>query len=182
MRLHIPLTFLLFLLIPSTTLGQLPLEGPTLPPPRLFGGGSTAEAVPPGTPIPSPAANAGQRRIRVFSRSSVRWQLRWFPSDDGLERIGVIDSGVNIIIDNLNGFDTVNISTDRLVIWTPSNSLPDLEGNSAQSGDAPLEFYLEGNIVFRQGNRVIYADRMYYNVQEERGVVLNSELLTPIRG
>ena len=182
MRLGILITFLFFLLIPSTTLGQLPLEGPVLPPPNIFGGGSTTEAVPQGTPIPSPMASAGQRRIRVFSRSSVRWQLRWFPSDDGLERIGVIDSGVNIIIDNLNGFDTVDISTDRLVIWTPSNSLPDLEGNSVQSGDAPLEFYLEGNIVFRQGDRVIYADRMYYNVQEERGVVLNSELLTPIPG
>ena len=102
MRLGIPITFLFFLLIPSTTLGQLPLEGQVLPPPSIFGGGSTTEAVPQGTPIPSPMASAGQRRIRVFSRSSVRWQLRWFPSDDGLERIGVIDSGVNIIIDNLN--------------------------------------------------------------------------------
>ena len=92
MRLGIPITFLFFLLIPSTTLGQLPLEGQVLPPPSIFGGGSTTEAVPQGTPIPSPMASAGQRRIRVFSRSSVRWQLRWFPSDDGLD-VNVNDFG-----------------------------------------------------------------------------------------
>src|SRR5690606_33371176 len=44
----------------------------------------------------------------------------------------------------------------------------------------PLEFYMEGNIVFRQGDRVIYADRMYYNVAQEYGVVLNAEVLTPV--
>ena len=42
------------------------------------------------------------------------------------------------------------------------------------------EVYLEGNIVFRQGDRVIYADRMYYNVRQEYGVVLNAEMLTPV--
>src|SRR4029450_12956130 len=49
-----------------------------------------------------------------------------------------------------------------------------------QSGEGPLEFYMEGNIVFRQGDRVIYADRMYYNVRQEYGVVLNAEMLTPV--
>jgi len=121
-----------------------------------------------------------QRRIRVFPRSSVRWQARWFPSPDGQERIGVIDSGINIIIDQLGGFDTVDISTDRLVIWTPSQQLLDLSGEGAPTGEVPLEFYMEGNIVFRQADRVIYADRMYYNVQGEYGVVLNGEMLTPI--
>ena len=51
---------------------------------------------------------------------------------------------------------------------------------AVQSGEGPLEFYLEGNIVFRQGDRVIYADRMYYNVRQEYGVVLNAEMLTPV--
>jgi len=47
-------------------------------------------------------------------------------------------------------------------------------------GEGPLEFYLEGNIIFRQGDRVIYADRMYYNVRQQYGVVLNAEMLTPV--
>jgi hypothetical protein len=49
-----------------------------------------------------------------------------------------------------------------------------------QAGQGPLEFYLEGNIVFRQGDRVIYADRMYYDLRGRRGVVLNAEMLTPV--
>ena len=51
-----------------------------------------------------------------------------------------------------------------------------------QPKDAPLEFYLEGNIVFREGDRVIYAERMYYNVRQQYGIVLNAEVLTPAPG
>ncbi len=122
------------------------------------------------------------RRIRVFPRSSVRWQARWFPSPDGRERIGVIDSGVNIIIDQFGGFDTIDISTDRMVIWTANDQAVPVDEAEGSLSDAPLEFYLEGNIVFRQGDRVIYANRMYYNVQQERGMVLDAEMLTPAPG
>jgi hypothetical protein len=123
-----------------------------------------------------------QRRIRMFPRSSVPWQLQWIPSDDGQERIAVINSGVNIIIDQVAGFETVDISTDRIVIWTSAQDVRDFQGEAIQQGDTPWEFYLEGNVVFRQQDRVIYADRMYYNVRERYGVVLDGELLTPIPG
>ena len=39
---------------------------------------------------------------------------------------------------------------------------------------------MEGNIVFRQGERVIYADRMYYDVANQVGTVLEAEMLTPV--
>jgi hypothetical protein len=39
---------------------------------------------------------------------------------------------------------------------------------------------MEGNIVFRQGDRIIYADRMYFDVQKQIGIILNAELLTPV--
>ncbi len=129
-----------------------------------------------------PTLSSPQRRIRVFPRSSVRWQARWFPSEDGRERIAVIDSGVNILIDHVAGFDTVDISTDRIVIWTSADQSADILRDTAQSDDRPLEFYMEGNIIFRQQDRVIYAERMYYNVREQYGVVLDGELLTPIPG
>ena len=32
----------------------------------------------------------------------------------------------------------------------------------------------------RQGQRVIYAKRMYYDVRNEKGVVLDAEVLTPL--
>ncbi len=39
---------------------------------------------------------------------------------------------------------------------------------------------MEGNIVFRQGERTIYADRMYYDVPNHVGTVLNADMLTPV--
>ena len=41
--------------------------------------------------------------------------------------------------------------------------------------EAPLELYLEGNVVFRQGERTIYAQRMYYDVRRETGIVLGTD-------
>ncbi|MCA9148038.1 MAG: hypothetical protein KDA92_02000 [Planctomycetales bacterium] len=123
--------------------------------------------------------SSGQR-VRLFSRSSVRWQARSFTSADGREYIAVSDSGLNIVIDNVGDFETVDISTDRLVIWTDANSLPGSDG--ARRAEKNYEFYMEGNIVFRQADRVIYAERMYYNVGDRYGVILDGELLTPIPG
>jgi len=74
---------------------------------------------------------------------------------------------------------TVDISTDRAVIWSAGGGLG-LGAETVQSQDTPLEIYMEGNIEFRQGDRVIYADRMFYDVRRQVGVILNAELLTPL--
>ena len=139
---------------------------------------------------PQPSVVNGGRRVRVFPRSSVPWQTRSFQNDDGTERLTVIDSGVNIIIDRVSGLGTVDISTDRLVAWSSPDQSGQFGGSDgsddgepiSEDGERPLELYLEGNIIFRQQDRVIYAERMYYNVREEYGVVLDGELLTPIPG
>ncbi len=34
--------------------------------------------------------------------------------------------------------------------------------------------------MLHQGQRIIYAERMYYNVSSEYGMVLSAEILTPI--
>ena len=39
---------------------------------------------------------------------------------------------------------------------------------------------MEGNIVFRQGQRTIYADRMYYDVPNHVGTIINADVLTPV--
>ena len=41
---------------------------------------------------------------------------------------------------------------------------------------------MEGNVVFRQGERTIYADRMYYDVRNHVGTVLGADMLTPAPG
>ncbi len=130
---------------------------------------------PPGQPL------GGVRRVQVFPRSTTPVQARWFPIPQRNERVAVIESGVQVQVDGPDVVGKVDLEADRIVIWTSENALPDLSGQkSLQDKSVPLEFYLEGNIVFRQGDRIIYADRMYYNVQSEYGVVLNAEVLTPV--
>ena len=73
----------------------------------------------------------------------------------------------------------VDISTDRAVVWA-SNVDPSSDTAALQTQDAPLEIYMEGNIEFRQGDRIVYADRMFYDVRRQIGVILNAELLTPL--
>ena len=82
---------------------------------------------------------------------------------------------------------SIDISTDRMVIWTinPLNNTqepPDLfSGKSFMDGRIPLEIYMEGNIIFRQGERMVFADRMYYNVPNRTGTFLNVEIFRRCR-
>lgn len=139
--------------------------------PATLGSPEGPEIVPP----------AGARRVRVFPRSNVPVQAQWFanPNVPG-EWIAIISSGVNLIVDGLDGVGSIDIATDRIVIWTQGQQEPDLTGSSLQDQNVPFEIYLEGNIVFRQGDRVIFADRMFYDVRRQQGTVLNAEILSPV--
>jgi len=150
-------------------------------PPPLVQQAQFTEAVPRGKPVPGAAAPPpSTRRIRAFPRSDVPVQIQWVPSPGGNEYVAVVTSGVNLIIDGLPQFGSIDVSTDRLVLWTTSTQQPDLAGGHVQSDDQPLEIYLEGNVVFRQGERIVQAQAMYYDARQEIGTVLNAELLTPL--
>lgn len=147
------------------------------PSPATGAVGSSVSALPVNPIVPSAPSD---RRLRAFSRSSVKVQVKWIPSPNGQEWVGLISPGVNLIIDGLEGAGTLDIAADRLVVWTSGREEPDLSGQKSQGGDKPLELYMEGNIVFREGARVIYADRMYYNVNAHAGTILNADVLSPL--
>ena len=140
---------------------------------------------------PAPAGQAlppGMRKFEVYQRSDAPTNLEWLPNQPNGETIGVASGGVRLLIEGLSteglpaGFGplgVIDVSTDRAVIWT-AGTVGSLGGGATQSQDAPLEIYMEGNIEFRQGDRVIYADRMFYDVRRQIGVILNAELLTPL--
>ena len=132
----------------------------------------------PGPTVGAPAQPVN-RSIKISKRGDVRIQFQWFPSLDGQEQIAIINSGVNILISGDPVLGPLDISTDRLVIWTPNTGESPLV-DGGENSSRQYELYLEGNIVFRQGERVIYANSMYYNVQQESGVVLDAELLSPV--
>ena len=115
------------------------------------------------------------RRIRVFSRSDVPIQAQWYPNAATNQGIAVINSGVNMVVDGLRDFGSIDVSADRMVIWTVATQEPGLSGKALQDANTPLEIYMEGDVVFRQGEGVIYADRMYYNVNLHTGAILWAE-------
>lgn len=80
---------------------------------------------------------------------------------------------------SIEEFGTVSLEADNAVVWVKTDR-PLLEAVVPSTPENPVELYLEGNIVFSQGNRVIYADRMYYNVSSEYGMVLSAEVHTPV--
>lgn len=138
-----------------------------------------------GGPPPMPA---GVRRVSVYPRSNVPVQARTLQTDpNGHQSIAIITSGVNVIVDvegttikGLGQVDVIDLVADRLVIWMAGTQMPDLNRPLVQDQRVPLEFYMEGNIEFRQGDRTIYADRMYYDVANHVGTVLNADMLTPV--
>lgn len=140
----------------------------------------------PSTALPTPPEPAavlppgGARRIFLSPRSTVLPQVKWFPNQNQTEWIATIDSGVNLVIDGVNSVGPLDISADRAIIWTQAVDQPNLRDGTLQAQDVPLEIYLEGNIVFIEGDRRIFADQMYYNVRNQTGTVLRADLLTPV--
>jgi len=145
-------------------------------------------AAPPVVTPPGPSVPAGPsfRRFQVFPRSELGYQIDMRNLPDGQTAI-IVSGGVNVVIEGLSvqglpesfgPLGNVDIETDRAVIWTSGLDAANLS-QVTQERDRPLEIYMEGNIVFRQGERTVYADRMFYDARRQIGVILNGELLTP---
>ena len=130
-------------------------------------------------PNPLPQSGEPNRRVQIFSRYSTGYQILGQPNQTEQGTILMLDSGVNILIQGMTEVDTVNILADRIVLWSKKD-VRNLAQGKQQTGTVPVEIYLEGNIVFRQGDQVVFADRMYYNVADEYGTILDAELLTPL--
>ncbi|WP_197528871.1 LPS-assembly protein LptD [Aeoliella mucimassa] len=137
---------------------------------------------PPGPEVPNAL---GVRKVRIVPRSDVgtQYDLRQTPSG---EAAVTISGGVQVIIEGLKSdklptelgsVDVIDIQADRIVAWSAGSLML---GTFEQRNDVPLEIYMEGNIVFRQGDRTVYADRMYYDVRRNVGTIINAELLTPL--
>jgi len=139
-------------------------------------------AAPPGQTLPEPsvaAAPVGRRRIQFFPRSSVPPQASWIPNPARDEGVLTIKQGVQIFISGLGAkAEHLDIQADSAVIWTVGSLADDLQ-EKYQDDNVPLEVYLEGHVVFRQGDRVIYADRMFYDVANKNGTIVDSDIFTP---
>lgn len=116
--------------------------------------------------------------IRIDKRYNQGFQFVKVPGSDGRAHVGtdVVVTIENVQIDGYGSLGNIQVAADRLVYWGPNPRI--LTGGAEE--EIPIELYIEGNVEFRQGDRLIYADRMYYNVTGEYGVVLGAEVFTPI--
>ncbi len=88
----------------------------------------------------------------------------------------LIVQGVNIA--NVVSNDVLELSADSAVVWT---SVVDLERlDEIDVDDLDFEIYLDGNVVFREGNNVVYAKRMYYDVKHRVGIIEEAEMIAEI--
>ena len=103
------------------------------------------------------------------------------------ESMTTVQGGVNIIVDNVPGMlngqlvlTRIDLSADRAVIWTSAQGLGNHGSGFELDANTPLQVYLEGDIVVRQGNSVARASHAFYNIRDQRGLLMNSELQTYI--
>ena len=120
----------------------------------------------------------GTRRLRAFPRSDTPLQLQTYqdPTTGRMDRDQQFGNQPGGRRDGGSRFGRRLLRSAGDV--DPSAGDEPLMGGSGmvQGDETPLELYLEGNIVFRQGDRVLFAQRMYYDVRRQVGVVLDAEM------
>lgn len=70
----------------------------------------------------------------------------------------------------------IEISAERMVIWSRKDLKELKELRSLDLEKCQPELYLEGDIVFRQGDQKVYADQMYFDVYRRRGYIREAEV------
>jgi hypothetical protein len=132
-----------------------------------------------------PALPQSSRQVQIRPRTSAPFNLKTRRSENTIpaEQIAEISGGVNIIVD---GFTTdvdgqqfplglIDLSADRVVIWTSATE--NLRANQfTQARDTPFQVYMEGNIEIRQGGNILTATHGFFDVQNDRALLLNGEL------
>lgn len=125
-----------------------------------------------------PAPVTGFRRVRIFPRYGVPYNVLSFESQNTLppEQVWMLTGGINVLIDGVQEYGTVDLSADRVVIWTRSNQQEEFQAETVQTQDTPFQVYLEGNIVIRQGLNKLRANRAIYDAREDKALLHNAEL------
>lgn len=132
----------------------------------------------------SPLAPSGPTRVDITARdSTVDFNIKIQNNpQNSAERLWLGSGGCRVTISspeiaNLRGMQIdrgsqVVILADNVVAWQTTQG----------DGEPRWELYLEGNVVFTKGTRVIYCERLYYSANDQKGTILNADMLTPIEG
>ncbi|MCC9657675.1 organic solvent tolerance protein OstA [Rhodopirellula halodulae] len=184
---------------PNLPSGGLVLDPPVVssePPPIQSFQPPIMETPPPSVITPEGATTGGvpfivgggTRSIEVFSRgANTPAELQYINRPGTNESVVIARGGVTVLVRDVSArlpggeitpLGTVSLSANRIVAWLPR--LSDVFQGTQDFQSSEGELYLEGDIVFRQGDRIIYAEAMYYNVTREVGMVLDAETIASI--
>ncbi len=134
-------------------------------------------------------------RISFFQRDDVGLGTKVVRDTERKQWIAFLNNGVMLLIDGaeemlkeekipeaLKSFQlgTIDISADRLVVWSDIDLNRINEDKSLDLTDGRVELYMEGNIIFRQGDQEIYAERMYFDASTRRGLIRDAEVLATV--
>ncbi|MBR4834559.1 MAG: LPS-assembly protein LptD [Thermoguttaceae bacterium] len=140
------------------------------------------------------AAKAPRYRFQFYQRYDRATDVKSRPnSGESVEGDGkdvwLISNGFTIVVQPLDENDrplgdALELSADQATIWSVGLENADFANAASKTtaNDLDLELYLAGDVVFRQGDNVIYADRMYYDVKNFVGIVLDAELVARVPG
>ncbi len=141
------------------------------------------------------AAEAPRYAFRFYRRydraPDVKSRPRSSESTEGDDKdVWLISNGFTIVVQPLDENDrplgdALELSADQATIWSAgglSNADFTNMSNRMKMEALDLELYLAGDVVFRQGDNVIYADRMYYDAKNFVGIVLDAELVARVPG
>lgn len=137
-------------------------------------------------PAPDPLRAKSIQLLARSTGSTPKLVPEYIAQDD--ETVRFLTGGFRLVVNGLQvresdgsmtEYGTISLEADNAIVWQ-SGKHSGFDGGFTSTPEQPIELYLEGNIVFHQGNRVIYADRMYFNVSSEYGMVLSAEVLTPV--
>jgi lipopolysaccharide export system protein LptA len=130
-------------------------------------------------------SNTPVRRIRLYARTGQPFSFKTERSTQAtpVEQIAIISGGIKLNVDSPMPDGTpdpqaMELAADSMVIWTEATELTDLTSGTEklQTRETPLQIYLEGNIVIRQQDKTLRADRAYYDARNDRALLLDAEL------
>ncbi len=129
--------------------------------------------------------NSVMRRVRVSSRTGSPFSVRTERSTTSTpaEQIAMLTGGVKLNIDSPTADGrpdpkALELAADNMVVWTEPTDIDNLAAGAErfQTRDTPLQIYLEGNIVVRQGDTVLRAARAFYDARDKRALMTDAEL------
>ncbi|MDR3182736.1 MAG: hypothetical protein LBT89_07440, partial [Planctomycetaceae bacterium] len=113
------------------------------------------------------------RRLSLNSRGDTNINISFeaYPNDPN-RGILVLTGGLNLIIEGITTNDIltgsiIDISADNAVVWMTNPSKLNSGSAHKEVDSNDFEIYLEGNIIYRDGPRVIQAGKMYYDAKNK---------------